>query len=84
MARRHERGMTVRELIEALEEFDEDAEVFFSYDYGDHAHTIAAVDVTDVAEGFIKENDYVRGHSVVDEFEAQDIPDEVRKVIILE
>jgi hypothetical protein len=34
--------MKVRELIEALEACDADAEVHFSYDYGDYWHTPVA------------------------------------------
>ncbi|MCL6542094.1 MAG: hypothetical protein K6T87_16175 [Roseiflexus sp.] len=40
--------MKVKHLIEELENFDEDDEVYFSYDYGDHLHTQVAQKVTDI------------------------------------
>lgn len=48
------RGMTVRQLIDALEEQDEDAIVVFTADYGDHSHTMQALPI----EGNI-ENMYI-------------------------
>lgn len=42
--------MTVNELMERLSGMDPDTEVYFSYDYGDHSHTPAAIPVEDVEE----------------------------------
>ncbi len=51
--------MKVSDLIEKLQDFDEDMEVHFSYDYGDHAHTEAAPKVKRVEELGVKHSSYI-------------------------
>jgi len=50
--------MKISELIGKLEEFDEDMDVHFSYDYGDHARTEVAPKIKHVEELGIKYSDY--------------------------
>lgn len=42
------RALTVRELIEALEDFDGDDRVVFACDYGDYHHTTQALPVREI------------------------------------
>jgi hypothetical protein len=48
IASKLDRTMTVRDLIEALEDQDPDAYVVFADDYGDYCHTIQALLVNEV------------------------------------
>ena len=51
--------MTVAELIENLKRFeDQNLEVKFQYNYGDHWRTQVAANVTVTEEGYIKYSDY--------------------------
>ena len=68
--------MTVKELIEKLEQFDQTMEVHFSYNYGDHARTIVCPPVTHVGEDGITYSNY---HNMPTLDEASD-----RIVVILE
>jgi hypothetical protein len=49
------RSLTVKQLREQLENYDENAKVFFVCDYGDHSHTQQALPVINV-EGFWSNN----------------------------
>lgn len=59
--------MKVSELIEMLEEMDQDAEVHFAYNYGDHWRTEVAPKVDSVDEGAVEYSDYHRMDKLVDE-----------------
>ena len=59
--------MTVQELIEQLGYMDKDAEVHFSYNYGDHWRTQVAPVVDSVEVGYVTYSDYHRMHKVADE-----------------
>lgn len=59
--------MKVAELIELLQMEDQDAEVHFSYNYGDHWRTQVAPTVDSVETGYVKYSDYHRMDKVVDE-----------------
>ena len=50
--------MKVSELIELLQMEDSEAEVHFSYNYGDHWRTQVAPEVRDVQVGYVKFSDY--------------------------
>jgi hypothetical protein len=50
--------MKVRELIKALADMDQDADVHFTYNYGDHWHTMVAPEVSSVHEGYVVHSDY--------------------------
>jgi len=52
--------MLVRELIEKLRSEDPNAEVHFSYNYGDHWHTQVAPKVDTVEVGLVKHSEYHR------------------------
>ena len=59
--------MQVKELIELLQMEDQDAEVHFQYNYGDHWRTQVAPTVDRVETGFVKYSDYHRMHKLVDD-----------------
>jgi hypothetical protein len=50
--------MLVKELIEQLGYMDQEAEVHFAYNYGDHWRTQVAPKVRDVSESVVKYSDY--------------------------
>jgi hypothetical protein len=63
--------MNVAELIEELKYMPQDAEVHFSYNYGDHWRTQVAPKVTEVFEGAVVHSEYHRMPKVV-EFDYDD------------
>jgi len=78
--------MTVAELVEALSDMDQDAEVKFAYNYGDYWRTEVAADIHDVDEGTVTHSGYHRMDKTVDEdddrFDEVDRED-FRTVVIL-
>jgi hypothetical protein len=58
--------MKVAELIELLQMENPDAEVHFSYNYGDHWRTQVAPTVDSVEQGTVKYSDYHRMPKVVE------------------
>lgn len=52
--------MKVAELIELLQMEDQEAEVHFQYNYGDHWRTQVAPTVDSVEPGFVQYSDYHR------------------------
>ena len=66
-------GMTVSDLIDELSNYDEDMEVMFAYDYGDHVHTTVAEGVTGVFEETVEYSEYHRSYRVIDEDEEDDL-----------
>lgn len=75
--------MTVADLIDALQGMPQDAEVRFTYDYGDHCHTTVAAPVHDVEEGEVARSDYHSMDKVVEEDYRDSERNEIRKVVIL-
>jgi len=74
--------MQVSELIEVLQSMPQDAEVHFSYNYGDHWRTQVAPKVRDVDVGFVTYSDYHRMDKVTepdwdDEEDTEDMGKEV-------
>lgn len=71
--------MTLSDLIQELEDIrdggmDEDIEVVFSYNYGDHWNSVVAANVTSIDEGIVKYSDYHRMFKVEeDEVDVQDV-----------
>ena len=59
--------MKVSDLIELLQMENQDAEVHFQYNYGDHWRTQVAPTVDRVETGFVKYSDYHRMHKLVDD-----------------
>ena len=80
--------MKVSQLIEQLGYMDKDAEVHFSYNYGDHWRTQVAPKVSDVFEGAVQYSDYHRMDKMVenedDMYEEDgDYNENVRKVVVI-
>lgn len=82
-------SITVKELIEQLGYMDQDAEVHFTYNYGDHWRTQVAPKVGGVEEGVVKYSDYHRmdkleedEDEVYDE-ETGDFKEGVRRVVVI-
>ena len=77
--------MKVSELIELLQCEDQDAEVHFQYNYGDHWRTQVAPTVDRVEEGYVEESSYHRMDRVVEDIYDEDGDEntDVRRVILL-
>jgi hypothetical protein len=82
--------MLVKELIESLKYMDQDAEVHFAYNYGDHWRTEVAPKVSQVTEGVVEYSEYHRMDKLVtdeddcyDE-ETGDYKVDVRKVVVID
>jgi hypothetical protein len=74
--------MTVKELIEKLQDFDPQMEVEFAYNYGDYWRTEVTKHITEVEEETITYSDYHRMNKVVDSREDDDVVDEKMVVIL--
>jgi len=61
------RHMTVKKLIDLLQDFDENMEVKFAYNFGDYWGTEVASNVTEIDEGQVRYSDYHRMDKVVDD-----------------
>ena len=80
--------MTVQELIEQLGYMDKDAEVHFSYNYGDHWRTKVAPSVDSVEQGVVEYSSYHSMDKLADDEdcydeETGDYKEDVRKVVVL-
>jgi ABC-type metal ion transport system substrate-binding protein len=80
--------MKVAQLIAMLEGEDQDAEVHFAYNYGDHWRTEVAPAVSNVTVGIVEFSDYHRMDKLVDDEdcydeETGDYREDVRKVVVL-
>ena len=81
--------MKVRELIESLGYMNPEAEVHFSYNYGDHWRTEVAPKVGRVDEGIVEFSDYHRMDKLVTDEEdvydeeTGDYKTEVRRVVVI-
>jgi hypothetical protein len=81
--------MKVSQLIEQLGYMDKDAEVHFSYCYGDHWRTEVAPRVDSIEQGVVEYSEYHRMDKLVtDEDECYDEETgdykiDVRKVVVL-
>lgn len=68
--------MTVTELRELLEELEGeghgDKDAMYSYNYGDHWHTVVACKVEAADEGTVKYSEYHQMYKVVDTCDAED------------
>ena len=82
--------MLVKELIESLKYMDQDAEVHFAYNYGDHWRTEVAPKVSQVSEGVVEYSEYHRMDKLVtdeDDCYDEDTGDykvDVRKVVVID
>ena len=83
--------MQVKELIEILSRYEQEAEVHFSYNYGDHWRTEVAPAVCQVTDGVVEYSDYHRMDKLVTIEEDYDEYDEdtgetntlVRRVVVI-
>ena len=76
--------MTVSELKDYLEGFDDDTEVYFAYPSGDYWHTTCANKVKEADMGVVTYSGYHQTYKVVDDNERCDENDELKDVIILQ
>jgi hypothetical protein len=81
--------MKVAELIELLGYHSPDAEVHFSYGYGDHWRTEVAPAVSSVADGVVEYSDYHQMDKLVDDEdcydeETGDYKESVRRVVVID
>jgi hypothetical protein len=81
--------MKVSELIEQLGYMDKDAEVHFSYNYGDHWRSQVAPRVSQVFEGVVEFSEYHRMDKLIDDEdcydeETGDYKADVRKVVVID
>ena len=74
--------MKVSDLIEELKQFNDDTEVMFSYNYGDHCNTSVAQKINSVYENEVVYSDYHNMHKMANE--EYDYNKEKISVIILE
>jgi len=72
--------MTVKELIESLQDFDPNMEVKFAYNFGDYWGTEVANNVTEIDEGQVRYSDYHRMDKVVDDIDEED---DTKTVVII-
>ena len=78
--------MTVQELINTLQFMDQDAQVHFSYNYGDHWHTEVAPAVHSAGSGLVKYSEYHRMDKLMDEddmYEDEGDFEGTRRVVVL-
>ena len=80
--------MNVRQLIEQLQSMNPDAEVHFSYNYGDHWRTQVAPTVDRVDEGVVEYSGYHSMDKMVDDEDCYDeetgnYKESVRRVVVL-
>lgn len=77
--------MKVKDLIEQLGYMDQDAEVHFSYNYGDHWRTQVAPTVDEVFEGKVTYSQYHSMDKLVDDYDDEDEDDneKTRRVVVI-
>jgi hypothetical protein len=75
--------MTVKQLKERLEVFDEDLEVFHSWDYGNKLNTEVARRVSEVEEMYIRKSSYFFPLNIVVEVEDEGNPKEGDLAVLL-
>jgi len=73
--------MQVKELIEILEGMNQDAEVHFAYNYGDHWRTEVAPKVDRVDEGSVVYSDYHRMDKMVEYDDESEFDDDGREIV---
>ena len=81
--------MQVKELIEILKNYDQEADVHFAYGYGDHWRTQVAPAISQVFDGVVEYSDYHQMDKLVED---EDCYDEdtgdykagIRKVVVID
>jgi hypothetical protein len=77
--------MTVQELIEILGNYQQDADVHFSYGYGDHWRTQVSPKISEVFEGTVAYSEYHRMDKLIEvDYDNEDEDNEkVRRVVVI-
>jgi hypothetical protein len=76
--------MRVQDLIDELENFDPNAEVVFSYSYGDYWNTTVAAPAEYIDEGTVTYSEYHRQDKVVEmDDDEMDSDGRIRNVVII-
>ena len=78
--------MQVKDLIEQLQSMNPEAEVHFTYCYGDHWRTQVAPTVDLVQEGLVKYSEYHRMDKLMDEdemYEDEGDYEGTRRVVVI-
>ena len=81
--------MQVKELIEILSRYDQEADVHFAYGYGDRCRTQVAPAISQVFDGVVEYSDYHQMDKLIDD---EDCYDEdtgdykagIRKVVVID
>ena len=81
--------MQVKELIDILGRYDQEADVHFAYGYGDHWRTTVAPAISQVFDGVVGFSDYHQMDKLIDD---EDCYDEdtgdykagIRKVVVID
>ena len=82
--------MQVKELIEILKNYDQEADVHFAYGYGDHWRTQVAPAISQVFDGVVEYSDYHQMDKLVEEYDDQfdeetgNLRTDVRKVVVID
>ena len=81
--------MQVKELIEILSRYDQDAEVHYSYGYGDYWRTEVAPAVCQVIDGVVEYSDYHQMDKLVEDEDCYDeetgnYKADIRKVVVID
>ena len=81
--------MQVKELIEILSRYDQEADVHFAYGYGDHWRTQVAPAVSQVFDGVVEYSEYHRMDKLVEDEdcydeETGDYKADIRKVVVID
>ncbi len=76
--------MLVRDLIELLEGYDQDLEVHFQYNYGDHWRTQVAPTVDSVDVGYVTYSQYHSMDKVVEpDYDEEDEAEVAGKEVVI-
>ena len=81
--------MQVKELIEILSRYDQEADVHFAYGYGDHWRTQVAPAVSQVFDGVVEYSDYHQMDKLVEDEDCYDeetgnYKADIRKVVVID
>jgi len=81
--------MQVKELIEILSRYDQEADVHFAYGYGDHWRTQVAPAISQVFDGVVEYSNYHQMDKLVEDEDCYDedtgdYKANIRKVVVID
>ena len=81
--------MQVKELIEILGRYDQEADVHFAYGYGDHWRTQVAPAISQVFDGVVEYSNYHQMDKLVEDEDCYDedtgdYKEGIRKVVVID